>query len=69
VNKTAQNDGASDINCMSLMLRPFDSEIESNSRRFQNGDYAWQHPDARSTISVHTQLSVSRQKQFPAPHK
>jgi hypothetical protein len=69
VNKTAQNDGASDINCIGLMLRSYDSEIESNSRRFQNGDYAWQHPDARSTISVQTQLSVSRQKQFPALHK
>jgi hypothetical protein len=51
------------------MLRPFDSEIESNLRRFQNCDYAWQHPDARSTAGAQTELSASRQKRFSAPHK
>jgi hypothetical protein len=35
VNKVAQNDGTTDINCISWMLRPFDFEIESNLRRFQ----------------------------------
>jgi hypothetical protein len=69
VNKVAQNGGASDINCIGSMLRLFDSRIESNLRRFQNCDYAWQHPDARSTISVQIELSASRQKRFSAPHK
>jgi hypothetical protein len=32
VNKVAQNDGTTDINCISWMLRPFDFEIESNLR-------------------------------------
>jgi len=69
VNKVAQNDGATDINCTSSMLRLLDSEIESSLRRFQNCDYAWQHPDTRSTISVQFTLSISRQKRFSAPHK
>jgi hypothetical protein len=34
-----------------------------------NGDYAWQHPDARNTISMQSELSVSRQKQFATLHK
>jgi hypothetical protein len=50
------------------MLRLFGSEIESNLRKPQNCDSAWQHAGACSTISAQSELSVSRQKQFSASH-
>jgi hypothetical protein len=55
-----QKNGATDINCIGWMLRPFDSKIESQfASQFQNCDYAWQHRDARSTISGQSGLSAS----------
>jgi hypothetical protein len=69
VNSVLKTTAQPDINCISSMLRLFDSKIESNPCRFQKCDYAWQHLDARSTTKVQSALSVSRQKRFTAPHK
>jgi hypothetical protein len=40
-----------------------------NNEMSLSGDYAWQHPDARSTIGMQSELSVFRQKQFVTLHK
>jgi hypothetical protein len=55
--RVAQNDSATDINCISLMLRLFEIEIQSAQVPELR---LWQHPISCSTISGHMNHICSR---------